>query len=277
MDRKQNKICIMAELNESYQRLDIKDIDDSPWQGRIIGKDTPSEDSIDELADSIEKNGLLQPITVRPLENGKYELIDGHRRMLAHKKLGRGQIKAIIKNIEDKQAQVYSIIANLDRKNLNRIETALAYKKILDAGLFENQRELSTALAKDETFVGDTLKLLKLDNRIIDDLAKNNTIKDVRLLRTIRRAEETDKEGYSELQYDLYKKVINENLSRAELNDIVSGLKNKDRSPVEITRKQRSFDIKLHTGKLSQLQADELKKVIDEKLREYLKDVVGLE
>lgn len=118
---------------------------------------------------------------------------------------------------------------------------------------------------------------MKLDKRIIEDLSKNNTIKDVRLLRIIRKADVTNEDGYSDIQYSLYKKVINENLSRAELSLMVKRKKNKDSSPIHIKRNQKSYDIKFHTGKLSDQQAEEFEKIINENLQVFLKEIVGIE
>ena len=179
-------------------------------------KEKARTDDLDTLAQSIRNTGLIHPIIVRPLEQG-YEIIDGHRRVEALKKLGRGQIMAIVKDVSDRDAQIMHVIGNLQRKNLKPIEQALTYQKMLDTGIFKDKRELSRAISKDETFVGDLIAMLQLDSRIIDDLAKNNLIKDLRILRLIRLSAPVDKNGVSNAQWELYRKVIFSKMGRKEL------------------------------------------------------------
>jgi len=91
----------------------------------------------------------MQPIVVRAVEKG-YEIIDGNRRVEAIKRLGRGQITALVKDVSDRDAQIMHVIGNLQRKNLKPIEQALTYQKMLDSGVFKDKRELSRAISKDE-------------------------------------------------------------------------------------------------------------------------------
>jgi ParB family transcriptional regulator, chromosome partitioning protein len=208
-------------MAEEIKNINISDIIESPYQGRmyeIIG-DIPEKDEarIVELADSIELNGLLQPIVVRSVDNNKYEVIDGHRRVIAYNKLGFKKINAIIKKYSDKEAQVFSVIGNLQRKNLSPIENAIAFKKILAKKIFPSNAALSKALGKDPTYVGDVLNILKMDKRIIDDLLQNKTLNDTRLLRLIRNAYPL-KYGKDtcEKQYEFYKYIITNKLSRRQ-------------------------------------------------------------
>jgi ParB family chromosome partitioning protein len=117
--------------------ISLLDLKDSPWQSRFeeitAQKGEPAkQQDIDELAGSIAQNGLMQPIIVRPVEGG-YEVIDGHRRVKAMRKLGRGQILAIARVVSDKNAQIMHVIGNLQRKNLKPVELALTYQKMLDS------------------------------------------------------------------------------------------------------------------------------------------------
>ncbi len=211
--------------NEILQFIKLSQIIDSPWQGRLLNinfldEDSPDVIEVKKLAKSIEENGLMQPITVRPVDD-KFEIIDGHRRVMAYKLLGRGDIKAIIKPYTEKEAQLFSLIGNLQRKNLNPIEQAVAFQKVLDSGLYNDKKELSAAIGKDETYIGDVLNTLNMDKRIVDDQSKTNAIKDVRMLRLIRKVEPVDEEQISYKQWALYQKVVEEKMTRVHLQKIM--------------------------------------------------------
>lgn len=220
------------------------------------------------MAESIDKNGLMQPIIVRPVESG-YEVIDGHRRVKAMRKLGRGQILAIARVVSDKKAQIMHVISNLQRKNLKPVELALTYQKMLDSRIFKDKRELSKAIGKDETYVGDLLSTLQLDSRIIEDLAKNNLIKDLRILRLIRLYEPVDKNGTSDAQWELYRKVLFSKMSRKELAiHLKKPAGNPGVKAWKMKQTGKKVTINLETGILSQVQKDKLMKLIAEKMQE---------
>jgi ParB/RepB/Spo0J family partition protein len=237
----------MATEKEFILYIPMNEVFESPFQGRFLDLsshniDNEQDNKIDELAKSIEHSGLLQPIVVRTVMNG-YELIDGHRRFLACKKLGWKKIKAIVKDISDTEAQINSIVGNLQRENLSTIELAIAYKKLLDTNIFKDKRELSSAFGKDETYVGDLLHTLEMDGRIIEYLSKSNIIKDLRLLRLIRNYQKVDNNGFSDKQWGLFTKVIKEGLSRAEVADIVKSSK--------LPKKMTGFQVKKNKNNLS--------------------------
>lgn len=251
----------------------LSDLKDSPWQTRfeafseLKGQPAKQQD-IDELAESIDKNGLMQPIIVRPVENG-YEVIDGHRRVKAMRKLGRGQILAIARVVSDKKAQIMHVISNLQRKNLKPVELALTYQKMLDSKVFKDKRELSKAIGKDETYVGDLLSTLQLDSRIIEDLAKNNLIKDLRLLRLIRLYQPIDHNGVSNAQWELYRKVLFSKMSRKELSiQLKKPAVNPAVKTWKIKQSHKKVSIILETGILDHAKKEKLMKLIAEKMKE---------
>ena len=276
------------ENKEQLLRIKISDIVNSPYQGRLfdLTDELPEEDEkkISELAESIKENGLMQPVIVRKNKDGKYELIDGHRRVIAYRRLGIGQIKAIVKNYDDKEAQTFSIIGNLQRQNLSIIEQAIAYEKILKLGLFVDKRELSKVLGKDETYVGDLLNMLKMDKRIIDDLIKTKSINDVRLLRMIRRAEPVNEDGSNIKQVLLYNKVKEEKLSRQQLAELIKAKKYLDKDDekqklqeketkliknrVTYTVKSRSIIVKIDMTKIDKDKKEMLSELIANRLAE---------
>lgn len=259
--------------------LSLGKIIDSPYQGRILSKEALNniytKKQLEELAKSIESVGLMQPITVRQVGD-KYELIDGHRRVAAYKLLRKGNIPSIVKDTEEKNIQIMSLVANIQRSNLSNLERALAFEKILSNGIFKSKKELSIAIGKDETYVGDILNILKMDERIISDLAENNSISDVRLLRIIRNADKVNKEGRSNRQFNLYNKVTHEKLSRNQLSNYIKSiekLKAPEESPsYEIKYQRNVFNIKL-SQKLKAEKRDKLMKLLENKIEDLLKEL----
>lgn len=253
-------------------QAEIGKIRESPYQGRLIEigiKGGESEQtSLNRLAENIRQNGLLTPVILRQAAEG-YELIDGHRRLEACRMLGYTTIDAIVKEMDDRGAQVMSIVGNLQREELSAIERALAFRKVLEAGLFKDKKELSQAIGKDQTYVGDLLNTLNMDKRIIDDLLQNKTTNDVRLLRAIRRAGNTNEEGYSEMQWALYRRFVDEGLSRKEVLTLSSRENISGREGISVDFKPRRIEISLpkkYTLKQRKLLESEIRKKIEELL-----------
>ena len=124
-----------------------------------------SDDSIKELAETLDKDGLLQPIVVREDGEDHYEIIAGERRYRAAKSLGWETIPAIVKNMDDDQAASLALIENLQREDLNPIDEAKAYTNLMKLNDLTH-----TALAKDmgksQSYVANKLRLLKLDDDV---------------------------------------------------------------------------------------------------------------
>ncbi|MBU0488822.1 MAG: ParB/RepB/Spo0J family partition protein [Bacteroidetes bacterium] len=260
-----------SETNMSIQLIPVEAINDSPYQARFLSVndlDTkePEKETL-ELVNSIAANGLLHPVTVRAAGD-KFELIDGHRRVLAHKLLNKEFIDAIVTRMDDKQAQIMGITANLQRKNLNLIELALAYKKMLDTGTFPDKKYLSSALGKDETYVGDVLNTLNMDKRIIDDLVSNNTVKDVRLLRMVRQIDEIDENQESMMQWNLYQQVIEQNMTRQQVANYIKELffKKKKRVFYNMTIDKKRLKINLNLGAFGNQDPETIIKFVTDNL-----------
>lgn len=118
------------------------------------------DESIDDLAKSIEKYGLLNPIVVRK-KNDKYEIVAGERRYRAVKKLGLKTIDAIIKDYEEKDVEVLSLIENIQREDLKVLEEANAYKK-LSTEYNLTQEEIAKTMGKSRSYIANTMRLLNL-------------------------------------------------------------------------------------------------------------------
>lgn len=152
--------------NERLKEIDIDEITTAPHQPRQLF----DPDKLAELAASIKEHGVIQPVVVRPLQSGGYELIAGERRWRACKTLGYRKIPAVVKEYRDMEASAVSLIENVQRENLNPLEEALAYHQLMDNyGL--TQEEVSGRVGKSRSFVANMVRLLGLPNEIKDLLA----------------------------------------------------------------------------------------------------------
>lgn len=141
--------------NNSFIKLDSIEV--NPYQPRTHF----DEQALQDLAQSIRTYGLIQPITVRPIENGKYQLISGERRFRAAKLAGLTEIPAFVRTVDDVQSVQMALVENIQRSDLNAIEVALCYQLLIDE-CHLNQEELSDKLGKDRSTISNYLRLLKL-------------------------------------------------------------------------------------------------------------------
>jgi ParB family chromosome partitioning protein len=155
-DRQQGIALARPEDIEVNQYQPRRDFDDS---------------AIDELAQSIRANGIIQPLVVRKLANGAYQLIAGERRLRAAKKAGLKQVPIVIRRSTDREALEIALVENIQRQNLNCIDEALAYFQLIqDFSL--TQEETAQRVGKDRATVSNFIRLLRLPEAIIDDLKR---------------------------------------------------------------------------------------------------------
>ena len=133
-------------------------------------KDQPRRDfnkeALAELADSISKHGIIQPIIVRSLPNGYYRIIAGERRWRAAKMAGLNEVPVVIKNVDDLTAAEMTMVENLQREDLNPIEEAMGYKYLTETHNM-TQEEISRQVAKSRSVVANALRLLSLPDEIL--------------------------------------------------------------------------------------------------------------
>ena len=128
-------------------------------------------EALEELKASIREKGILQPILVRPSENG-YEVIAGERRLRAAQSLGLEEVPVVIKDVTNEEALVLALIENIQREELNAIEEAKAFKRLVDEfGL--TQEQVADSVGKERSTVTNILRLLKLPENIQDAVGKN--------------------------------------------------------------------------------------------------------
>ncbi|TLV02625.1 ParB/RepB/Spo0J family partition protein [Dyadobacter luticola] len=146
-----------AEVVGSMSEIDVNLIEANPYQPRTKF----DQEALQELADSIRVQGIIQPITVRQLSEDSYQLISGERRLQASRSLGLTSIPAYVRTANDQQMLEMALIENIQRENLNSIEIALSYQRlILECSL--KQEELGVRVGKNRTTVNNYIRLLKL-------------------------------------------------------------------------------------------------------------------
>lgn len=154
--------------NTGVVTLNINDIEPNRNQPR---KEF-DEQALNELADSIEKYGLIQPIVVKPNLDGTYMIIAGERRWRACRIAGIDEVPVIIKETDNKSVMELALVENLQREDLNPIEEALGYKSLIDDfGL--TQEEIANRMGKSRSAVTNTLRLLSLNDAETESLRKN--------------------------------------------------------------------------------------------------------
>ena len=160
----------VEEINSSVNKLRIMEIEPNHNQPR---KDF-DEKALSELAESIEQHGVLQPLVVRPLANGSYQLVAGERRWRAARIAGLTEVPVVIKELTNEEVIEIAMIENLQREDLNPLEEALGYRYMMDE-LKITQEQAAEKVGKSRPAVANALRLLKLPNEV-QEMIKNNLI-----------------------------------------------------------------------------------------------------
>lgn len=206
---KSNKNNTDGELME----CDVNDIIPNQNQPRKLF----DKSAIDELSSSIEEKGLLQPLVVRKMGGGKYELIAGERRLRASKQAHLKTVPVIIKDIESDEVLELALIENIQRQDLNPVEEALAYRDLLNKYQY-TQDELAKRLGKDRSSITNSLRLLKLPEQLRAYLiAGKLSMGHARSLLSLENVQ---------MQKELCEEIISNDLSVREVESLVQKLKN---------------------------------------------------
>ncbi len=143
-------------------------------RNRYQPRKTFDEESLEELTNSIKSRGIIQPIIVRPSSGNKYEIIAGERRWLAAQRAGLHEVPVVVVDADDKKALEFGIVENVQRHDLNSIEEAEGYKRLIDEFSYD-QEQVAKFIGKSRSHITNSLRLLTLSN-YITDLIKNNKI-----------------------------------------------------------------------------------------------------
>lgn len=198
--------------------LDLDFIEVNPFQPRT----NFSEESLMELASSIKELGIIQPITVRKLGLNKYQLVSGERRFRAAKSLGLESIPAYVRIANDQESLEMALVENIQRQDLDPIEIALSYQRLIDE-IKLTQEQMSERVGKKRSTITNYLRLLKLDP-IIQTGMRDGFIS-MGHGRALIAIEDQS------VQLDIYEKILSNKLSVRETETIVRNYNNKTETP----------------------------------------------
>ena len=216
---------------EEFKIVQIKDIQKNPYQPR---KEF-SEEKIQELAQSIKENGLIQPIIVRKSPVLGYEILAGERRYRASIVAGLSEVPVIVKQLSDQDMMLHSIIENLQRENLNPIEEAKAYQSLIDKGF--THTEIAEKMGKSRPYITNLVRLLGLPKHILTEVESGRLSQaHARLLIQLS----------SDKQDKLLNRIQTENLSVRQVEQILQKTK-------KSSRKEKDHFVKDEEQKLKKI------------------------
>ncbi len=192
--------------------IEILNIETNPFQPRTNFE----ADALNELASSIKEHGIIQPITVRKLGYDRYQLISGERRFRASQIAGLTSIPAYIRIANDQAMLEMALVENIQRENLDPIEVAISYKRLIDECSL-TQEQLSQKVSKQRSTITNYLRLLKLPVEI--QLAIRNNDISMGHARALINIENPER------QLDIYQQTVLNNLSVREVEDLARGAK----------------------------------------------------
>lgn len=218
---------ILEKKIEVNQNISIDSIESNPFQPRT----SFDEQSLEELALSIKKLGIVQPLTVRETDDGKYQLIAGERRLRAARRAGLTHVPAFIRTADDQAMLELALVENIQREDLDAVEVAISFQRLIEECKL-TQEELSERVGKQRSTVANYLRLLKLPAEI--QLGIKNRQLMMGHARTLVNIEDPKK------QINIYYKIIDGELSVRQAEELVRQLQSeKTKDPEKQERKQK--------------------------------------
>ena len=204
--------------------LELDSIEVNPFQPRT----SFNEEALQQLATSIKELGVIQPITVRKLEFNKYQLVSGERRYRASKLLGLKTVPAYIRIANDNESLTMALVENIQRQDLDPIEVALSYQRLIDE-IQLTQEQLSDRVGKKRSTIANYLRLLKLDP-IIQTGMRDGFIS-MGHGRALINIDDT------QVQLEIYEKVLSNGLSVRDTENLVRALNSDEKIKTPIGKK----------------------------------------
>jgi ParB family chromosome partitioning protein len=218
---------VLEKKVEANLQISIDSIDGNPFQPRTRFDET----ALEELASSIRQLGIVQPLTLRETNNGRYQLIAGERRLRAARLAGLTHVPAFIRTANDQAMLEIALVENIQREDLDAVEIAISYQRLIEECKL-TQEQMSDRVGKQRSTVANYLRLLKLPAEI--QLGIKNKQLSMGHARTLINIEDPKK------QIKVYYKIIDDDLSVRSTEELVRELQtenNKDSSKIEKKRK----------------------------------------
>lgn len=235
---------VVTNGSDTINEVDIELIEANPNQPRREF----NEEALQELADSIAEIGIIQPITLRKLNNGKYQIIAGERRWRASMRAKLKAIPAYIKTVDDENLMEMALVENIQRQDLNAIEIALAYQQLIEQyGL--TQEKLAEKVGKKRTTVANFLRLLKLPAPV--QIGLRNGLIDTGHARALLAIDDPKK------QVKAYNETVNKGLSVRMVEQMVK----KEKNTTEGKKKQEDDG----TAQMTRQMAEQIQKALNTK------------
>ena len=230
---------VKTEGSSSISEIELAKITVNPNQPRREFDQT----ALQELADSIAEIGIIQPITLRKLSDDEYQIIAGERRYRASQKAGLKTIPAYIRTADDENMMEMALIENIQRENLNPIEEAIAYKRLLTEFNLK-QDEVAERVSKSRTAVTNSMRLLKLNEKVqqmvIDDMISTGHARALLGLNDLEK------------QYTVAQQIFDEKLSVRDTEKLVKEIKN-PKKPKEKVKTVNDFIYKDLANKMKEV------------------------
>lgn len=218
---------VLEKKVEANMDISIDSIDGNPFQPRT----SFDEQSLEELAISIKKLGIVQPLTVRETSGGRYQLIAGERRLRAARIAGLSHVPAYIRTADDQAMLELALVENIQREDLDAIEVAISFQRLIEECKL-TQEQLSESVGKQRSTVANYLRLLKLPAEI--QLGIKNKHLMMGHARTLVNIEDPKK------QINVYYKIIDGDLSVRQAEELVRQLQSeKIKDPEKLERKKK--------------------------------------
>ncbi len=239
------------------------------------------KEALEELAESIKENGLLQPILVREYGEGRYQIIAGERRFRASKIAGLEEIPAIILDRDDKKAAEIALIENIQRENLNPIEEAMAFKALADEyGL--TQEELAERVGKSRSAIANSTRLLDLPEEVLEMVANGDiSAGHGRTLLGVKNRENMLLLANKTVEFDLSVRQLEEEVKKINKLKPVIEIEEEEILPLVDYFKEMEIKIQSHLGRVVKIKGSGKKKCVtlfyedNEDLDELLKTICG--
>lgn len=218
---------VLEKKVEANMQIPVDSIDANPWQPRSRFDD----EALNELAASIRQLGIVQPLTVREIPGGRFQLIAGERRLRAARLAGLANVPAYVRTADDQAMLEMALVENIQREDLDAVEVAISYQRLIEECRL-TQEQLSERVGKQRSTVANYLRLLKLPAEI--QLGIKNRQLSMGHARTLISIDD------SKQQIEVYYRVINEDMSVRQTEELVRHLQVAPlRDPAKSEKKQK--------------------------------------